>query len=156
VDRISDLLVRQLRAYISEIEVSKTRLPYECRVPPLRDVKALVTPYALRKVVEQLVKISDNLEACTDTYTKYSGLPCAHKAKASIESNGGVLKIEDIHPHWRYTKPASWVTRQQIFEVEEGPNTPALLMVQNPVIARTVGRPPGLRELPIRAELEAA
>jgi len=79
--------------------VSKIRLPYKCRVPLLRDIKVLVILFVLRKIVAQLARIGNNLEAYTDTYTKYSRLPYTYKVKARIESNGGVLKIEDIYPY---------------------------------------------------------
>jgi len=99
VNRISDLLTRLFRTYISKLEVSKTRLPYKCRVPLLRGIKVLVTLFVLRKIVAQLARIGENLEACSDIYTRYSELPYTYKLKARIESNAGVLKIKDIRPH---------------------------------------------------------
>ena len=74
------------------------------------------------------------------------------KIKARIQE-GGILRLDDVHPHWRFTKPASSMTRQHV--IDDEPNIVLLLLVQDPAIARPKGRPRGPRELPTRAELIA-
>lgn len=98
-------------------------------------------------------------EACTGVFTATTGLPCAHEMKARKDENpdgSGALTIDDIHPHWRFEKPAFYTTREPLRGVDEiqQPNDP-VLTVREPAVARPKGRPNGPRELPTRAEYEA-
>ena len=54
----------------------------------------------------------------------------------------GVIKLDDIHPHWRYQKPQ--VTAEGLEEVVEAlENVDPLLRVRDPAVVRTKGRPAG-------------
>ncbi len=80
-----------------------------------RDLIDLVTPFALKAVNVQFKRLKCEPIAiirCTDTFTKTMRLSCAHKIQERWydRANDNVLKLEDIHPYWRFTKPPQ--TRQ--------------------------------------------
>lgn len=123
-----------------------------------RDIVAHVSPFALRLVLKQWEKVQAGvLNQCTNVFTTTSGLPCAHRIRNRMgESNGaGIVRLRDIHPHWRFEKPASHLTRGHVNELEDDDNIDPLLTIQEPAIAHTKGRPRGQQELPTRAEVSA-
>lgn len=155
VKNIENLLSRQRRGYLDALGKAKTRVPDELREPWLCDVLPLVTPFALRLCLKQKRKIGEALEECTHAFTTTTGLPCAHKIKERIDEDAGVLKIDDIHSHWRFEKPLAMRTRNPPATPDDlAPAIDPLLAVREPRIAVTKGRPTGQQELPTRAELE--
>jgi hypothetical protein len=122
------------------------RLAHDLRLPIFRDLHAQVTPFALRRILSQwrlLASIPTALPRCTNSFTTSMGLPCAHRIQARIYSEAPyILKLKDVHPHWRFTKLARLVTANNEPEVASEPIDPVLL-VQNPPIARARGRPAG-------------
>lgn len=162
------LLLDQRHNYVQKLEEAKTRLPFELRLPIFRDLTAFVTPYALRQVYQQYKRLTAEptvIVACTGTFTRTTGLICAHGIQNRMydRASGGTLKLEDIHPHWRYVKPlrATQEEEDHIMEEEEVidiPVTPSpvvvtastataasedILRVQEPAIVRAKGRPRG-------------
>jgi hypothetical protein len=97
--------------YEQKFEEAKARLPQELRgVSIFRDLTAFVTPFALKLVNAQFQRLKCEptaIVSCTGTFTKTMGLPCAHKIQERWydRAGGNILKLEDIHPHWRFTKP---------------------------------------------------
>ena len=91
---------------------------------------------------------------CTKHFTTTIGLPCAYIIERRMLEAGGVLKIEDIHPHWRFKKPTQ--SHDQQGENEENSNTDSaaveLLRVNEPAIIASRGRPPGARNKRTRAQ----
>jgi hypothetical protein len=173
VDSLELLLMNQRHDYIGAIQMAKTRLPFRLRASILRDLVAHVTPFALHKVMEQynLITITEEpLSRCTNVFTRTLSLPCAHRIQRRIydTAGGGVLKIEDIHPHWRFegsavnlsvdssefTPEATPEATSETFDAEMNYDIPTsslsnlsdpLLQVQNPAVIRPKGRPVGAR-----------
>ena len=107
VDNLELMLMNQCHDYIGAIQMAQTRLPFRLPAPILRDLIAYVTPYALHRIIEQydLITITEGpLPPCTNVFTGTMGLPCAHRIQERISdiAGGGVLRIENIHPHWRF------------------------------------------------------
>jgi len=169
VDSLELLLMNQRHDYIGAIQMAKTRLPFRLRAPILRDLVAHVTPFALHKVIEQykLITITEGpLSPCTNVFTTTLSLPCAHRIQRRMydTAGGGVLKIEDIHPHWRFEGSAVSLpvdssestpeATPETSDVEMNYDIPTsslsalsdpLLQVQNPAVVRPKGRPVGAR-----------
>lgn len=154
VKDIAKLLSLQRSTYIGDIESAKVNVPMDLRRREFRDIIARVTPFALRRVLDQY-KAEREPKDCTNSFTTVSGLPCIHRVKARIAEGAGTIHIDDVHPHWRFQKPAASYTRGPLTEVEDlRQPIDSLLSVHEPAVARTKGRPTGPRELPTRAELE--
>ena len=149
VDAIDIQLSCQRQEYIGAINTAKNRCPIELRVPWLRDVLPHVTPYALRKIFHHWKDIIKQQEdegiqkSCTKTFTTIMGLPCGHDVIELLKSDPpGVIKLDDIHPHWRYQKPQ--VTAEGLEEVVGAlEDVDPLLRVRDPAVVRTKGRPTG-------------
>lgn len=172
--KLDKFLVGQYHNYEQKFEEAKARLPMELRgVSIFRDLTAWVTPFALKAVNAQFKRLKCEpivIVPCTGTFTKTMGLPCAHKIQERWydRAGGNVLKLEDIHPHWRFTKPPQ--TRQATAGQEDNtagdnndevtevrgtpPETPSpspedrqlpddILRVQEPAIVKSKGRPRG-------------
>ncbi len=108
----------QYANYDGDLEESKTRMPQDLRrMPIFRDLYGFVTPFALRKIRDHYNRVCGQpiaIEDCTGIFTRTMGLPCAHKIQERLYNRvgGGVLKLEDIHRHWLYTKSPRATTRQ--------------------------------------------
>ncbi len=67
-------------------------------------------------------------------------LPCAHRIQARIYSESlYILKLKDVHSHWRFIKPARIVTANNEPKIASE-LIDSLLLVQNPPAARARGR----------------
>ena len=101
----------QYHNYEQRIEEAKTRLPQELwGVAIFRDLNGRVNPYALKLVNEQFKRLKSEPTAivrCTGVFRTTMGLPCAHEIQTRWydRAGGGLLKLEDIHPHWHFVKP---------------------------------------------------
>jgi len=172
--KLDKFLLGQYHNYEQKFEEAKARLPLELRgVSIFRDLIARVTPFALKAINAQFKRLKCEptvIVPCIGTFTKTMGLSCAHKIQERWydRAGGNVLKLEDIHPHWRFTKPPQ--TRQATMGQEDNtaddnndkitkvrgtsPDTssspPAdtqlpddILRVQEPAIVKSKGRPRG-------------
>ena len=119
--KLSKFLKGQYHNYVQQLEEAKARLPIRLRgVPIFRDITAWVTSFALLKIHDQYKRLACEATAiskCTGTFTRTMGLPCAHKIQERWydRAGGDVLKLEDMHPHWRFIKPSS---QAQVHEEE--------------------------------------
>ena len=103
VDGINLLLINELQNYLINLDEAKVRLPLSLRKPIFQEVAPYITPYALRKILPQYLRLIERptaLPACTQTFTLTTGLPCSHKIQQRLYE-GGRLLIEDVHSHWR-------------------------------------------------------
>ena len=140
------------------------RLPQELRLPIFRDLISFITPFALRKIFQEYKKLTTNptvLPRCSQSYSIKSGLPCKHTIQERIFKPPGVIKLEDVHPHWRFIKPT--ITLMNPPEPDDPDNAVSgnanavsndaidpLLLVQNPPICKSKGRPVGALNRPRR------
>ena len=153
MDKLKLFLKSVWSNYDVKLEENKARLPNRLRgIFIFRDVTAFVTPFAMLQVFEQYKRLCCEptaIPACTGSFSKTVRLPCAHKIQERWydRANGGVLKLEDFHPHWQYIKRPQ---AQEDTEDIEVPGTPPptsviedILRVQEPAVVRAKGRPPG-------------
>lgn len=150
VDTIALMLMNQRYDFQHAYESAKASCPIRLRKPWLREIRSLVTPYALNLIFLQWQKLiaSRQLEPCTNTFTAIHGLPCAHKIQSilSDESGGGVITLSEIDPHWRYENPPSYSERITDISDSEDIGDSSIdpyLQVREPLIGRERGRPRG-------------
>lgn len=162
--KLERLLIDQHHNYNGKIEEAKARLPKKLRNRPfMRDLTAYVSPKALNLVVDQYLRVSAQptaIVACTGTFTATMGLPCAHRIQECLydQASGRILKLEDIHPHWRFVKPPRPATGaaegqeevnthggdDEATKVERTPSSPKdILRIQEPAVVKAKGRPLG-------------
>ena len=84
------------------------RLGRDLRIAVFRELRRNVTPLALRSALPQYLKVTQQqMKPCTGTFTRSTGWPCFHKTGNRLNDvGGGAIKIEDVHLHWRFEKPA--------------------------------------------------
>ena len=146
VDGIELLLNNQYHNHKLNLDQAKMRYPFELNKPVFREIRAYVTPHAIRKIdaqYELLVDLTTAVPACTGTFTASTGLPCNHKIQERLYEAKGCVLLEDVHPHW-------WFDRVASFENIEHLNP--LLLVQEPEVVRPRGRPPGAENISRRQE----
>ena len=125
-------------------------LPRDLRLPIFRDINTKVTPAALRLMKDQYqLTRYHQLKPCTKTFTTTLGLPCGHKMEERMATGAGVLKIEDIHSHWRFEKslaanrPSTEASTQNhnVNKVDIS----QILEINEPAVIKPKGRLPGAR-----------
>ena len=125
-------------------------LSRDLRLPIFRDINTKVIPSALRLIKDQYQLTRNNqLKPCTKTFTTTLGLPYGYKMEERMATGAGVLKIEDIHSHWRFEKSLaanrpSTETSTQNYNVNEV-DISQLLEINESVVIIPKGRPPGAR-----------
>ena len=155
IDTIELMLTNERQTYNIKFNEAKMRLPTYIKRPIFRDLYTKVSPFALSKILPQYLKVIDNqMLPCTKHFTTTIGLPCAYIIERRMLEAGGVLKIEDIHPHWRFKKPTQ--SHDQQGENEENSNADSaaaeLLRVNELATIALRGRPPGARNKRTRAQ----
>ena len=157
VQNSDELCDRQRGNYQILIGEAKQRTPHNFRKSLYRDLTAFVTPFALREIDDHYKRLLDaqdkntTLPPCTGVFKRTMGLPCAHviEERLADATNGGVLKLTDVHPHWRFKKPARHYQEPDEYvnvdenEEDETPTQDPLLLIQNPRVAKSKGRPRG-------------
>ena len=100
VDAIELMLTNERQTYKIQFNEAKMRLPIHLKKPIFRDLYTKVSPFALKKMLPQYLKVvNQQMQACTKHFTTTMGLLCAHEIEKRMSEAGGVLKIEDIHTH---------------------------------------------------------
>jgi hypothetical protein len=112
-----------------------TRIGGNLRIPLFVELIGLVSPIALRQLLEQRRKLTGDRPTvaapCTRVFRATMGLPCSHEIADRVRA-GGSLSPRDLHPYWllnRSQAPAHAID-------------PALL-IRDPPIATPKGRPRG-------------
>lgn len=93
----------------------------------------------------------------THSWSKVAGLPCNHVIKKRMSAPKCILFIDNVHPYWRFTKPniPAILAIDQILTalLDQQLNIDPMLLIQEPAVARTRGRPMGaIVELPSMEE----
>ena len=114
VDAVEGILTRQYQAYTHQLAQDKMKVPFKLPRELMRDLIGHVSPYALSKIYDQYLlmrtakKEKRALEPCQKIFATTMGLPCAHMINYALEETAEKkLLLEDVHPHWRFKKPAS-------------------------------------------------
>ncbi|RKK65642.1 hypothetical protein BFJ69_g16107 [Fusarium oxysporum] len=104
---IKHALLNQLAELKSNQVKQKIRTPIELSSTLYGAVRGWVSHEALRKVEQQrkllLHEDSGPMSACTGSFSRSQGLPCAHKLKGLLVRDQA-LQLEDFHPHWHLTR----------------------------------------------------
>ena len=152
VENIEMLLLNQRKEYAIKLDSAKMRVPFDLQIPLFRGIISAVTPYAMRMIYNQykLIDTPDWSPNCTHSWSRVAGLPCSHIIKIRMESSERILFISDIHPHWRYVKPPIDDALTLIIDSINPTIATAsmitidpILLIQEPAVARTRGRPVG-------------
>jgi uncharacterized membrane protein YgcG len=131
------------QTFLIKFENVKVRYSLQCRIDLFQNISAFVTSYALRKILDQYKRLTDEstvLSACIKAFSTTLGLSCAHIIQERLGSTGCLL-IDDVHPHWRFEKSDASAVID------------SLLHVQNPEVVRTRGRPIGAENRTRREEV---
>ena len=158
VDAIDLMLNNERQTYKIALDEAKNRCPTYCKKPIFRDLYTKVSPFALKQVLPHFLKVTNHeMKPCTQYFTTTMGLPCAHVIEQRMSEAAGVLKIEDIHPHWLLEKAIPRRDQTPIDDSEADSNSEAdpdavidpaaleLLHVNDPAVVKARGRPPGAR-----------
>jgi hypothetical protein len=104
---IKHALLNQLAELKSNQAKQKIRKPIELSSILYGAVRGWVSHEALRKVEQQrkllLHEDSAPMSACTGSFSRSQGLPCAHKLKGLLVRDQA-LQLEAFHPHWHLTR----------------------------------------------------
>jgi hypothetical protein len=134
-ERVGLLLANQAIEIRAAKARALTRIGADLRIPLFAELIGLVSPIALRKLLEQRGKLTGDrptvADPCTGVFRVTMGLPCAHEL-ADCARAGGSLAPRDLHPYWL-------LDRSQTVPQAIDP----LLLIRDPPIARSRGRPRG-------------
>ena len=153
------MLSNERQTYLIALNEAKMRLPLHVKKPIFRDLYTKVSPFALKQMLPHYLKvINHEMKPYTKYFTTVMVLPYAHIMERRMSEAAGVLKIEDIHPHWLLEKLIP--QRDEASESESAgrdnddtdaivdPAAIELLHVNNPAIIKPRGRPTGARNKP--------
>ena len=126
-DRIVILLTTQHIEFDGAVAQQQVKTLHTARHLLYAQLLGRVSNFALGKLWDQRFRLTqpESLPVCTSRFTLSMGLPCAHKIKQRLDE-GGVLTLENIHPHWHFNPL---------------PRPVLMPLVLEPAIAQTRGRP---------------
>lgn len=103
IDKLRLLLSHRCSEYVTAREEAKTRMPHDLVLSMFRAIKGRVTLFALRQMYNQwrrLTAMPTAIEPCTKSFSRTMGLSCAHQIQTQLfDKRGGVILLEDVHPH---------------------------------------------------------
>jgi hypothetical protein len=129
-----DLMLRnQHTEHQAALDLARSRLPHDLNIPIFSELIGRVTPFALRQILKQYQRPFP-LAECTKTFSTSMGLPCAHLIQERCQ-NQEDIHLHDVHLHWHFDRP----------DPNAAPGNVQLgsVMVREPQVARTRGRPRG-------------
>ena len=117
VDDIEKILTKQYEAHSHELAQVKMKISVKLSRELMRNLLDQVSLYAFSKIYEQYLltrlakKKSEEheLKSCQKIFVTTMGLPCAHMIVAALEIEEKKLLLEDVHFHWRFKKPDSYL-----------------------------------------------
>lgn len=145
VDQLDLLLQKEYTDFKLNLDVAKKRYPLDLNKPIFQQIRAYVTPHAIRKINAQYELLTERptaLPPCTKTFTTSVGLPCSHKIQERLYA-GECLLLEDVHLHWRFHRPPPTADPHAANSV---------LTLRDPEIVRTRGRPQGAENISRREQ----
>lgn len=102
LDDIDLLLINEYQNYLLNLDDSKNRYPLNLNHPVFNQIRAYVTPHAIKKIFSQynlLIDRPTTIPACTETFTASIGLPCNHKIQKRLYGTEGCLLLKNVHTH---------------------------------------------------------
>jgi hypothetical protein len=121
----------------STVGQQQLRPKHSVNTPIFAAVLQHIHAYALQKIVEERKKVparGSPPPSCTCLIQQSLGLPCYHKIWQR-QQESGVIRLEDIHPHWYITRPEPGLDSRV--------STSHPLPVLNPLPVQGRGRPRG-------------
>ena len=141
VDRRCDRIKRD---YINKVKNFKQRLNHKLRKSLYRDLMIYVISYALRSIDFHYTRLIEtqkkkiNLSSCTRSFRRIMSFSCAHDIERTFVDtiDEEVLKLKNIHSHWRYRKfnNRHYMTFNIFVELsndEASSSTNSILQIQN-------------------------
>ncbi len=101
MNNLNLLLINQRHDYLIEFANVKIRYSLQCRIDLFQNIFAFVTSYALRKILNQYKRLTDEsivFSACIKIFSTTLRLSCAHIIQERLESINCFL-IDDVHSH---------------------------------------------------------
>ena len=98
----------------STVAQQQLRPKHSVNIPLFAAVLKQVHGYALQKILEEHTKLPARgppPSSCTCSIQQSIGLPCYHTIWQRKLSSG-VIHLEDIHPHWYFSRPEPGLLRQ--------------------------------------------
>ena len=100
VSKISQILQRQRAKRLTFLAEGKFNYGDFCENSELfSPLLSIISPWALRKLAQQLKYVEPEMPPCTGVYTKISGPPCKHVLQQRITDTSH-LQPADFHKHW--------------------------------------------------------
>ena len=108
-EKISLAIDNQYQEIKTMISQEMIRIPQAQNKPFYAQVVTKVSMFALKKVHEQFLKVSNAtpenpLQPCSGTFKSSMGLPCSHIIQELLESDQ-CLQLDDFYQHW-------WIQQQ--------------------------------------------
>ena len=142
------MLTNERQSYQIAVNEARIRLSIHVKKPIFRDLYGKVSLFALKQMLPHYLKVVNHMmKPCTKFFTTTMGLPCAHIMEEHMADGAGVLRLEDIHSHWRIDKTTNERNDENKTESEdentgnEEDTVEALLRVNEPAIAKPRGQP---------------
>ena len=121
----------------STVAQQQLRPKHSVNIPFFAAVLKYIHGYALQKILQERRKLparGSPPPSCTCSIQQSLGLPCYHTIWKR-QQEGGVIQLEDIHPHWYIIRPEPGTP--------SGPTISHPLPVLNPLPVQGRGRPRG-------------
>jgi hypothetical protein len=122
----------------STIAQQQFRPKHSVNIPLFSAILQHIHAYALQLILKEKAKLPAQGKApspyCNCSIEESMGLPCYHKIWQR-QQESGVIRLEDIHPHWYVIRPESGTY--------SGPTISHPLPVLNPIPVQGRGRPRG-------------
>jgi hypothetical protein len=135
----------QYQAIQTTTAQQQLRPKHSINIPLFAAVLQHVHGYALQKILQEHAKLPATRPpppSCICSISQSIGLPCYHTIWER-KRDGGVILLEDIHPHWYYIRPESCTLVQPIISLP--------LPILNPMLVKGKGRPKGALGNTVRA-----
>lgn len=100
------VLINQLTELEANQAKQRTRIPIEISGALYSNIRGWISHEALRKVDVQRKRLLQEYPACTGTFARTLGLPCAHNLQPLLERNLP-LQLHHFNSHWRIQRPGS-------------------------------------------------
>jgi hypothetical protein len=137
-ERLKLFWTAQQSSIQSTVAQQHLRPKHSVNIPLFAAVLQHIHTYALQKILQEQRKLpardSPPPSSCTCSIQLSMGFPCYHKIWQRRQESG-VIRLEDIHPHWYVIRPESGTYSR--------PTMSHPLLVLNPLPVQCRGRPRG-------------
>ena len=159
VRKAAEICDRQRSAYVLALSQTKANYPKRLNKGIFRNLRALITSFALTQILHQYEKLmktrnkNTNLSICIKHFKNTMSLSCAHiiEERMTDADREKILLLIDVHSHWRFQKSKRHYVESAIFidievevevktKMEKTPTHDPLLNIQNSQKMRSKNR----------------